>query len=68
MIELDSILYVMEKVQLIRDRVKTAQSHQKSDIDVTIRELDFQVDYWVFLKVSPMKMVVKFGKKREAQP
>ena len=26
----DSVLYVMEKVQLIRDRLKTAQSHQKS--------------------------------------
>ena len=29
----DSVLYAMEKVQLIRDRLKTAQSRQKSYID-----------------------------------
>ena len=30
----DSVLYAMEKVQLIRDRLKTAQSRQKSYADV----------------------------------
>ena len=30
----DSVLYAMDKVQLIRDRVKTAQSRQKSYVDV----------------------------------
>ena len=29
----DSVLYATEKVQLIRDRLKTAQSHQKSYAD-----------------------------------
>ena len=33
LIGLDSVLYAMEKVQLIRDRLKTAQSRQKSYID-----------------------------------
>ena len=40
----DSVLYAMEKVQLIRDRLKTTQSHQKSYADVRRRELEFQVD------------------------
>ena len=40
----DSVLYAMEKVQLIRDRLKTAQSHQKSYADVRRREPEFQVD------------------------
>ena len=40
----DSVLYAMEKVQLIRDRLKTAQSRQKSYADVRRRELEFQVD------------------------
>ena len=44
----DSVLYAMEKVQLIRDRLKTAQSRQKSYADVRRRELEFQVDDWVF--------------------
>ena len=51
MIGLDSILYAMEKVQLIRDRLKTAQSRQKYYAGVRRRELEFQVDDWVFLKV-----------------
>ena len=44
MIGPDSVLYVMEKVQLIRDRLKTAQSRKKSYVDVRRRELEFQID------------------------
>ena len=40
----DSLLYSMEKVQLIRDILKTTQSRQKSYADVRRRELEFQVD------------------------
>ena len=50
-------------MQLITDRLKTSQSRQKSYADVSRRELDFQVDDWIFLKVSPMKGVMRFGKK-----
>ena len=48
MIELDSILYAMEKVQVIRNRLKTVQSGQKYYAEVSKRELEFQVDDWVF--------------------
>ncbi|WMV09287.1 hypothetical protein MTR67_002672, partial [Solanum verrucosum] len=58
----------MEKVQLIRDRLKTAQSRQKSFADVRRKELEFQVDYWIFLKVSPMNGVMRFGKKGKPSP
>ena len=58
----------MEKVQLIRHRFKIAQSHQKSCAYVRRRELDFQVDDWVFQKVSPMKGVMRFGKKGKLSP
>ncbi|WMV55641.1 hypothetical protein MTR67_049026 [Solanum verrucosum] len=64
----DSVLDAMEKVQLIRDRLKTAQSRQKSYADVRRRELEFQVHDWVFLKVSPMKGVMRFGKKGKLSP
>ena len=58
----------MEKVQLIRDRLKVTQSRQKSYVDVRRRELEFQVDDWVFLKVSPMKGVMRFAKKGKFSP
>ncbi|WMV09411.1 hypothetical protein MTR67_002796, partial [Solanum verrucosum] len=58
----------IEKVQLIKDRLKIAQSRQKSYADVRKRELEFQVDDWVFLKVSPMKGVMRFGKKGKLSP
>ena len=63
----DSVYDAMEKVQLIRDRLKTAQSRQKSYADVRRRELEFQVDDWVFLKVSPMKGGDEIWQEREAQ-
>ena len=61
----DSVLYAMEKVQLIRDRLKTAQSRQKSYVDVRIRELEFN---WIFLKVSPTKGEMRYGKKGKLSP
>ena len=61
----DSFLYAMEKVQLIRDRLKTAQSRQKSYVDVRIRELEFN---WIFLKVSPTKGEMRYGKKGKLSP
>ncbi|XP_069143521.1 uncharacterized protein [Solanum lycopersicum] len=60
LIGIDSVLYAMEKVQLIGERLKTAQSRQKSYADVRRRKIEIQVDDWFFLKVSPMKGVMKF--------
>ena len=57
----------MDKV-IFRDRLKTAQSHQKSYADVRRRELEFQVDDWVFLIVSHMKGVMRLGKKGNINP
>ena len=48
MIGPDSVVYDMEKVHLIRDRIKTTQSLQKYYADVSMRELEFQVDDWFF--------------------
>ena len=38
------VLYLIQKVQLIIERHKTTQSHQKSYADVRRKELEFQVD------------------------
>ena len=40
----DLVLYAMDKVQLNRDRLKKAKSHQKSYVDVRRMELQFKVD------------------------
>lgn len=58
----------MEKVQLICERLKTAQSRQKSYSNVRRRDLEFEVDDWVFLKFSPMKWVMRFGNKGKLSP
>ena len=44
-----------EQVQLIRDRLKTAQSHQKSYSDQKRRELSFKAGDFVYLRVTPLK-------------
>ena len=64
----DLVHYATEKVQLIRDILKTSQSRQKSYADVRRRKLEFQVGDWVFLKVSPMKRVMRFRKKGKLSP
>ncbi|XP_069154272.1 uncharacterized protein [Solanum lycopersicum] len=45
-----------------------AQSRQKSYTDVRRRSLVIEVDDWVYLEVSPMKGVMRFGKKRKLSP
>ena len=52
-----------EKVNLIRQRLLTAQSWQKSYADIRCRPLEFEVGDHVFLKVMPKRGVVRFGKR-----
>jgi hypothetical protein len=40
---------------MIRENVKIAQSRQKSYADKRRRDLSFEVDDFVYLKVSPMR-------------
>ncbi|WMV50541.1 hypothetical protein MTR67_043926 [Solanum verrucosum] len=63
-----SVYEAKEKVQIIRDELKTAQSHQKSYADVRRRDLELEIDDWVFLKVSPIKGVIRFNKKGKLIP
>lgn len=57
-----------EKIHMIRQRMLTAQSRQKSYADNRRRDLEFQVGDHVFLKVSPTKGVMRFGKKGKLSP
>jgi len=57
-----------EKVQLIRKRLLTAQSRQKSYADQRRKDLSFDVGDHVFLKVSPTKGVFRFGQRGKLKP
>ena len=50
-----------EKVSLIRQRLLTAQSRQKSYAGLRLRLLEFEVGDHVFLKVMPKRRMVRFG-------
>ena len=50
---------VMDKVKVIQERLKMAQSHQKFYTDVRRKDLKFEEGDWVYLKVSPMKGVIE---------
>ena len=64
----DLIRDTSEKVSLIRQRLLTAQSRQKSYADVRRRSLEFDIRDHVFLKVMPMRGVVRFGKRGKLSP
>lgn len=51
------------KVKVICDRFKTAQSCQKSYMDMRHKDSEFSVSHSVFLKVSPIKGVMWFRKR-----
>ena len=58
----------VEKVRLIQERLKTAQSRQKSYADNRRRELEFEVGDFVFLKLSPRKGIVRMGRRAKLNP
>ncbi|KAL6322448.1 hypothetical protein AAG906_008103 [Vitis piasezkii] len=58
----------VEKVSLIKERLKATQSRQKSYADNRKRDLEFEVGDHVFLKVSPMKSIMRFGRKGKLIP
>ncbi|KAA0026248.1 pol protein [Cucumis melo var. makuwa] len=54
---------INEAIQKIRVRMLTVQSRHKSYIDEWHKDLEFDVGDMVFLKVAPMKGVLRFEKK-----
>ncbi|MDV3190792.1 MAG: hypothetical protein Q8838_02635, partial [Candidatus Phytoplasma australasiaticum] len=64
----DLVQQAMEKVRVIQQRLEIAQSHHKSYANTRRRGLKFFVGDWVFLKVSPMKSVMRFDRKGKLSP
>jgi hypothetical protein len=57
-----------EKVKQIQANILAAQSRQKSYIDKRRRPLEFEVGDHVYLRVSPLKGVHRFGIKGKLAP
>ena len=57
-----------EVVEKIRKRLLAVQNRQKHCIDPRRREVTFNVGDKVFLKVAPMKGIMRFGKKGKLSP
>ncbi|KAL0541606.1 hypothetical protein IC582_021659 [Cucumis melo] len=57
-----------EAIQKIRLRMHTAQSRQKSYADVRRKDLEFEVGDKVFLKVAPMRGVLRFERRGKLSP
>ena len=53
---------------MIIERLKTAQSREKSYTDIRRRPLEFVVDDWVYLNISPLNEVMRFFKKGKLSP
>ena len=58
----------VDKVQVVKQRLKAAQDRYKSYADQRRRPLEFKVGDHVFLRVSPTKGIHRFGVKGKLSP
>jgi hypothetical protein len=65
---LDIFLEAEENIKIVRENLKIAQSRQRSYADTRRRELRFEVGDFVYLKVSPIRGVRRFGVKGKLAP
>ncbi|KAM1450625.1 hypothetical protein ACFX2I_037845 [Malus domestica] len=59
---------ITQNIKVIKANLKMAQDRQKSITDKHSTDRVYKVVDWVFLKSSPWKGVVRFGKKRKLRP
>ncbi|XP_070032120.1 uncharacterized protein [Nicotiana tomentosiformis] len=64
----DLVCDALEKVKLIQERLRTVQSRMKTYVDRKARDVAYMVGDNVLLGVSPMKGVMRFGKKGKLSP
>ena len=62
------VQYTSDQIQVIKAKLKAAQDRQKSYFDKRHREINFEVGDQVYLKVSPWKGILRFGKKEKLSP
>ena len=68
MIDPNLIQETEEKVKMIRERLKVVIDRHKSYADMKRQDIRNEIGKKVFLKVSPWKKVMRFGKKGKLSP
>ena len=58
----------IEKIRVVQQHMKVAQDRQKSYVDKHRREMEYNIGDKVFLKVSPWKGILRFGKQGKLSP
>jgi hypothetical protein len=64
----DLVIEAEDKVKIIQNNLKVAQSRQKSYADIRRRSLLFQVGNFVYHRVSPTRGILRFGVKGKLAP
>ncbi|KAL0417133.1 UNVERIFIED_CONTAM: Transposon Tf2-11 polyprotein [Sesamum latifolium] len=58
----------VKKIQIVKKCLKAAQDRRKSYVDKHRREMEYEVGDKVFLKVSPWKGILRFGRQGKLSP
>ena len=64
----DILVQTIDKVRIIRDHLREAQSRQKSWAYTNRRPLEFRTGDHVFLRISPIKGIIRFGARGKLSP
>jgi hypothetical protein len=64
----DILLEAEENVKMVRENLKIAQSRQQSYANTRRGELSFEIEDFVYLKVSPIRGVRRFRVKGKLAP
>jgi hypothetical protein len=64
----DILLEAEENIKKVQENLKIVQSRQRSYTDTRRRELSFEVRDFVYLKVSPIRWVRRFGVRGKLAP
>ena len=64
----DIVKETEEKVRVIQQRLKATSDREKSYADLKRKEIEYKVGDKVFLKVSPWRRILQFGKKGKFSP
>ena len=65
---LEDMLWGCVLVQVIQQRLKATSDRQKSYADLKRKDIEYEVRDKAFLKVSPWKKILRFGKKGKLIP
>jgi hypothetical protein len=64
----DIFLEAEDNIRMVRENLKTTQSMQRSYVDTRRRKLSFEVGDYVYVKVSPIRGIKRFGVKGKLTP